>query len=179
MARSILAIISAFVCCGQVCAPPPAGFPTPQQLGSVIPEGVYEGTSTTRARSHINTMLLEENTDTTTTTTSFGPDGLPLTKQNTSIFVGYTEAASVGGASFTQAVTAIRSVNNGVSIDYDVTMDFPIEGERFVLTGVATDVYSLLSDGRLNNIYNMYVAFITFDGAVLSLELDGSAMLHR
>lgn len=141
--KVVVLLFGLSLCMGQNCQTPMA--PTPQQLASPIPEGIYSGDVRFRLTLRRDLSPTQEEIE-LPYTEAFGPDGLPLDENNQPIRIGTVFDADYGGALATLEVSGIRSVANGIIVNYVVEMMFPTDSGPFSLSGEATDTYTLQGD---------------------------------
>jgi hypothetical protein len=106
-------------------------------------------------------------------TVLFGPDGLPLTEDNQSYFVGYVYGTDIGDMTLFLTVTSIVTNVNSVEIRYDAA----VSEEGTLLTGIGSDTYTLQAGGELEVVTSATLRDTDPDLSI-TMSLDGIGALY-
>jgi hypothetical protein len=173
-ALCLLALV--LLCSGQTCSLPATlpGGPT-----GLIPAGVYSGDVTYGGNATTNgTVIAEFEPLPSAYSCQFGSEGLPLVDANTSIDVGSKVITSFNDNATTMTVTAIHSITGGVSIDYDVVMDYEVNGVTVDATGSANETFVQTVGGKLDYAFEMSIDFL-MDTTPIHMAVTGDGQLSK
>lgn len=176
--RIAICLLAAALCSGQSCDDPLPGGAITAPVRSNIAAGAYAGNVTSGGGAYINGVLYQEMpTEVIEYGATFTEDGLPAIDEG-SLYVGYEEAADIGGVIMNRKVKAIRSVISGIAIDYEVSAEYAYQGQTLTFTGTETETYTTILTGRLRYTDSININ-VTQQAATMTLKIDSSGQITR